>query len=1084
MLDNLTLTEFACRASNLSERTLIVKQLAECNALAACTTQLNPLDTWTLNKLAGKLAAIQVKQQLYQQAASNIPTKHNLQQLLADYKLYERNLLELSESDRLQFMQPHAKWLHVYQAALATLDLPQTDFAASCWYEPEIYYGRFAKVCEPFLRLLQQTLQPVCTEINRATANYSINQQVIADIQLQLLNRFEIALARAIEADINLYCHQNNLAKSSDASAYVAYFEQTFNDEQDYHRFYCKFPVLGRLLAQVTKFLSNIGEELIHRLTTDRSEIGTTFFGGKQLTQIKSFKLGQSDSHAGGHSVVMVDLELANSEQGTIVYKPRCIKSEAAMQGLLETLAKAEVIKFATYRVLCKEGYGYAEFLPVRNHTQIAKVVENFYNQMGGYLAIFHILGGSDLHFENILVSDCNAFICDCETILEVLPRRMDKLPDTLFDSVYKTGMLDWPHANTGDGSNRISLSGYSGGESYQTPFAVPQINHRMSLALAVENKVGHQVEVAATNRIYYKGHLVSPHDYQQYIVEGFNQVYGWVQQNAKQAIRLIEELFASSSVRFVNRATQVYAHLLNAVRHPKCLAEPLEADLVFHSLIEHPRLWDDTGKLAELELTALWQLDIPIFTATAGGNNLIYNYQQSLSDTLAISPLNNAAGRIKRLSPESLIRQNQYIYASLSTGEINSKHFVASAVNYAHQIGMQLCSLLQDPSNSAPWQTYEFTPTGKRLVDINASLYSGSAGICLFLAYLDAIQPQAEFREAAERALTHAIEQRDTTMIGAFQGTAGLIYLLTHLAQLWDKPALLELASELCGEIIPHISQDRYYDIMHGAAGVIPVMLGLAQATSGRGMTCAIACAEHLIQQAIPQDETLSWPCKPELARANLTGFSHGASGIGWALIRLGCYTNQPEYITPGRQAFAYEATQFDAAQRNWYDLRTSVMTRQSTAPKFANFWCSGAAGIGLSRIDSWAALGKTDEDILREAYTALDATFRNFHKLSDDSPCHGKAGNAELLLRFAQLVNEPYLQMEANVQATAQWRNFERARRWTCGAGGSDVLPDLMNGLAGIGMHFLRLAYPERVPSQLLLDPPPSAKAINTNC
>jgi lantibiotic modifying enzyme len=248
--------------------------------------------------------------------------------------------------------------------------------------------------------------------------------------------------------------------------------------------------------------------------------------------------------------------------------------------------------------------------------------------------------------------------------------------------------------------------------------------------------------------------------------------------------------------------------------------------------------------------------------------------------------------------------------------------------------------------------------------------------------------------------------------------------------------------------------------------------------------MTCAIACAEHLIQQAIPQDETLSWPCKPELARANLTGFSHGASGIGWALIRLGCYTNQPEYITAGRQAFAYEATQFDAAQRNWYDLRTSVMTRQSTAPKFANFWCSGAAGIGLSRIDSWAALGKTDEDILREAYTALDATFRNFHKLSDDSPCHGKAGNAELLLRFAQVVNEPYLQMEANVQATAQWRNFERARRWTCGAGGSDVLPDLMNGLAGIGMHFLRLAYPERVPSQLLLDPPPSTKAINTNC
>jgi lantibiotic modifying enzyme len=76
--------------------------------------------------------------------------------------------------------------------------------------------------------------------------------------------------------------------------------------------------------------------------------------------------------------------------------------------------------------------------------------------------------------------------------------------------------------------------------------------------------------------------------------------------------------------------------------------------------------------------------------------------------------------------------------------------------------------------------------------------------------------------------------------------------------------------------------------------------------------------------------------------------------------------------------------------------------------------------------------------------------------------------------LLRFALLKDEPYLQMEANVQATQQWRNFERARRWTCGAGGSDLLPDLMTGLAGIGMHFLRLAYPDRVPSPLLLDSP----------
>ena len=62
----------------------------------------------------------------------------------------------------------------------------------------------------------------------------------------------------------------------------------------------------------------------------------------------------------------------------------------------------------------------------------------------------------------------------------------------------------------------------------------------------------------------------------------------------------------------------------------------------------------------------------------------------------------------------------------------------------------------------------------------------------------------------------------------------------------------------------------------------------------------------------------------------------------------------------------------------------------------------------------------------------------------------------------------------MEANVQAQAQWKNFEKARYWTSGAAATNVFPGLMLGLSGFGMHFLRLAYPEQIPSPLLLDPP----------
>ncbi|NEO59423.1 MAG: hypothetical protein F6J98_03010 [Moorea sp. SIO4G2] len=151
MLDNLTLANLACRASNLSERIAIIQQLSSNNSLSACTTPLTLLDNWMLEKMAGKLATVQVKQEIYQPLASHIFAKDNLQQLLIDYKLYERNLANLSESDLRQFVQPHSTWLNVYQAALATLDFPSSNFAGSFWYDPNIYYKHFAKVIEPFL---------------------------------------------------------------------------------------------------------------------------------------------------------------------------------------------------------------------------------------------------------------------------------------------------------------------------------------------------------------------------------------------------------------------------------------------------------------------------------------------------------------------------------------------------------------------------------------------------------------------------------------------------------------------------------------------------------------------------------------------------------------------------------------------------------------------------------------------------------------------------------------------------------------------------------------------------------------------
>ena len=90
----------------------------------------------------------------------------------------------------------------------------------------------------------------------------------------------------------------------------------------------------------------------------------------------------------------------------------------------------------------------------------------------------------------------------------------------------------------------------------------------------------------------------------------------------------------------------------------------------------------------------------------------------------------------------------------------------------------------------------------------------------------------------------------------------------------------------------------------------------------------------------------------------------------------------------------------------------------------------------------------------------------------------CHGKSGNAELFLRFALLKDEAAFQLEANVQGQAQWQSIEEEQSLVVGGEDVRVFPGLMLGLAGFGLHFLRLAYPERIPSPLLLDSCPGSR------
>src|SRR5262249_61774792 len=97
------------------------------------------------------------------------------------------------------------------------------------------------------------------------------------------------------------------------------------------------------------------------------------------------------------------------------------------------------------------------------------------------------------------------------------------------------------------------------------------------------------------------------------------------------------------------------------------------------------------------------------------------------------------------------------------------------------------------------------------------------------------------------------------------------------------------------------------------------------------------------------------------------LTGFSHGAAGMAWALLELASVAGEERFTKSALELIAWERSLFNAEKQNWPDLRN-----HRRGFRFA--WCHGAPGIGLARLRSLPHLD--DMQIRAEINTALVTT------------------------------------------------------------------------------------------------------------
>jgi type 2 lantibiotic biosynthesis protein LanM len=953
----------------------------------------------------------------------------------------------------------------------------------------------FLNIIEPLLHGAIARVEAGASELALANNHPAFDAAAVAGLLLASLpERLLAILSRTLVLELHVARLQGVLDGHTPQQRFCNFVERLRSTEVAIGLLQ-EYPVLARQLVIHIDQWVDFSLEFLRHLTTDWDQIRSIFAEADDPGLLIEIGGDRGDSHRRGRSVLIAKF----SSGLQVVYKPRSLAVDSHFQELLVWLnQKGDHCAFLTLKVLDCGDHGWVQFVPSHSCSS-PQEVNRFYERQGAYLALLYALEATDLHFENLTAAGEHPVLLDLETLFHPRIGELDLLQadqlagTTINDSVLRVGLLPQRFLQDEESAG-VDLSGLGTLPGQLTPRPIPGWQDPGTDQMRLMRK---RVAIpAGQNRPTLNDAEVNPLDHVEAIVAGFNGLYRTLLQHRKELISGEGPLarFLKDRTRVVMRSTGTYCALLRESFHPDVLRNALDRDRLFDRLWALVEQCPDLAQVIAHEREDLQRGDVPLFTTSPSSRNLYNSSQERIPDFFDEPGMAPVHRRIQALSDHDCVRQVWFIRASLATlssSREGTRHLLRRRIDGAApadgrrllsaacSVGDRLEELVLQGEQDASW--VGLTLANQRdwtLLPLWCDLYDGLPGVALFLAYLGNVSQCRRYTDLAKSSLAtmrRQIERGPSSEVpmGAFTGWGGIIYVLTHLSQLWDQPDLLIEAAAMIGSIERLIEQDCHFDIIGGAAGTIGSLLGLYRVNQGnQALAAAIRCGNHLLTHAQRMQRGLGWSLGKD--GTPLTGFSHGAAGIGWALLQLAAITGDERFYSGGLGAFEYERSLYSAVERNWPDLREPDVADEKYTTRFAMAWCHGAPGIGLSRLLSLPHLD--DQEVQSEIQVALQTTlsrgFGNGHSL-----CHGDFGNLELLLEASLTLGEPRWHAEVSRIAGILLESISQNGR-LCGNPIGVESPGLMTGLAGIGYELLRLTDPKCIPSILALAPPIFAK------
>jgi type 2 lantibiotic biosynthesis protein LanM len=844
-----------------------------------------------------------------------------------------------------------------------------------------------------------------------------------------------------------------------------------------------RYPVLARDACRHAEQWIETSLEMMARFIADLEEVLRRLVPGAAPGALVDAEAGLSDRHAGGRSVAI----LAFASGLRIVYKPKSLAVDGELRALVDELnERGAEPPLRCPKVVDRGTYGWTEHIsahPCETHDEAAR----FYARQGAWVALFYVLEATDFHHENLIAAGEHPVPIDLETLFQPATAQPAAggpgyLPTA--QTVLNSGLLPrrfWATAK--EGGLDLSGMGVAGDRTIPVKRITGEGTDRMRWAQQEMNLK------AGPNLPTLRGEPLVLWEHRDAVLRGFRAMYQllWSLRHELLAATGPLSRFAGLPIRSLLRGTGTYAHLLHVAHHPDYLRSALDRDRLYDRLWLDAVVYPPFRRVLRAEQKDLAAGDIPRFESLPTSTDLLHPGGDRIERFFATPGLELVRARLEAMDEADLERQSWLVQASLEATRSFDEPLAWPAAGLpdaeaagperflaaARRLGDRLAQLAIEQGELVTWFHLGLRPDGWLLEPMSVDLYSGLSGLALFFAHLGRLAGSERYDRLARLALS-TIRQRvaaDPGILvhtGAFSGWGGLIHTLTHLGLLWREPALLQEAEALAVGM-PGIEADEHFDVIAGAAGATVALLTLYRhRPSPAVLEVAVRCGEHLLAHAAVGERGHGWLPGESVGRLPLTGFSHGTAGIAWALAQLAQASGEERFRAAARGALRYERSWFDRERDNWQDLREHHHT--SAEPEFLLAWCHGAPGIGLGRIGILPYLEDAEmaSEIRSAARSTLAAGFGG-----NQSLCHGDLGNLETVRAAGRVLADAGLTAEAGRLAARILARIESGAL-RCGVGPRTESLGLMTGLAGIGYGLLRAAWPERVPSVLLLEVP----------